>query len=89
MSNIASNMLKQLEATIGKNIYKTYANKDSDDANTPEQDAVYYIVKKGDTLGKIAKKYGTTVHDILEYNKKNYSRITESFIIVGWQLRIR
>ncbi|MBE5917318.1 MAG: hypothetical protein E7273_10815 [Pseudobutyrivibrio ruminis] len=32
MSNIASNTLKQLETTTGKSIYKTYANKDSDDA---------------------------------------------------------
>lgn len=35
-------------------------------ANKPK--AVYYTIKRGDTLGAIAKKYGTTVNQIVQWN---------------------
>lgn len=35
----------------------------------PPQPHIYYIVKKGDNLSKIAKKYGTTWKDIYNKNK--------------------
>ena len=47
--------------------------------------AVYYIVKTGDNLSKIAKKYGTTVDNIVKLNKiKN-----KNLIYSGQKLRIK
>lgn len=49
---------------------------------------VVYTVVKGDTLSKIAKKYGTTAKKILEANKPKYSKMTLNYILVGWELII-
>ena len=48
-------------------------------------DYVYYIVKKGDTLSKIAKKYKTTVKQLAKWNNiKNVN-----IIKVGQKLRVK
>lgn len=48
-------------------------------------DPLYYTIKKGDTLSKIAKKYGTTVKRLCQLNN-----ITETTIIRdGKKLRVR
>lgn len=47
-----------------------------------------YVVNSGDTLWKIANKYGTTVNAIVSANKEKYPKITPSFIRVGWRLVI-
>lgn len=47
-----------------------------------------YVVNSGDTLWKIANKYGTTVNAIVNANKEKYPRITPNFIHVGWRLTI-
>lgn len=48
--------------------------------------SIYYTVKAGDTLSKIAKTYGTTVADI---QKKNSNLIKNvNTIKVGWKLKI-
>lgn len=47
---------------------------------------VTYIIQKGNTLSRIARKYGCTVAEILEANSgliRNPNRIH-----VGWQLKI-
>lgn len=45
----------------------------------------YYAVKKGDTLTKIAKKYETTVQNLVKLNNiKN-----PDLILVGQKLRVR
>lgn len=43
-------------------------------------------VVKGDTLGAIAKKYGTTVNAIVLANRAKYPKISASYILVGWEL---
>lgn len=50
--------------------------------------AVLYEVKKGDTLGKIAKEYGSIVDTIVAANKATYPKITANYIVVGWKLKV-
>lgn len=47
---------------------------------------VYYVVKKGDTLSGIAKKYDTSVAQIMKWNPiiKDKNKI-----MVGWKLRVK
>ena len=57
------------------------------DASAPkkEDDAIYYTVKKGDTLSGIAKKYKTTQKQLIAWNNiKN-----KNLIIVGQRLRVK
>lgn len=49
--------------------------------------AVYYTVKKGDTLSAIAKKYGTTVSAIQKLNSSLIKNV--NLIQVGWKLRVK
>lgn len=81
--------------------YKEYDNAER---NCPAGYAVYndngeevyrntadrtHTVKRGDTLGKIAKEYGTNVDKIVKDNKTKYPKITASYIVVGWKLVIK
>ena len=81
--------------------YKVYDNAVN---NCPEGYAVFddkgnalyrmvavceHIVSAGDTLGVIAKKYGTTVENIVEANREKYPNIKTNFICTGWKLVIR
>ncbi|VAX36806.1 ErfK/YbiS/YcfS/YnhG family protein [hydrothermal vent metagenome] len=52
-------------------------------SNTPTPDAVMHEVVRGDTLGKLAKKYGTTI----ELIKQNNS-LKDNIIRVGQKLRV-
>ena len=45
-----------------------------------------YVVKRGDTLGKIAKRFGTTVDVIYNLNKDKIK--DKNLIKVGWKLLI-
>lgn len=51
--------------------------------------ACEYVVKTGDTLGEIAKKYATSVDKIVKDNKAKYPDITPNFIRTGWKLVIK
>ncbi|MBQ8130817.1 MAG: LysM peptidoglycan-binding domain-containing protein [Clostridia bacterium] len=47
--------------------------------------AKYYVVKKGDTLTKIANRYGVTRTQLMRWN----NRITDpDYIQAGWQIRV-
>lgn len=53
--------------------------------NKPKETKKYYIVKKGDTLSKIAKKYKTTVKQLAKWNNiKNVNVIK-----VGQKIRVK
>ena len=52
---------------------------------TSSSSAVYYTVKKGDTLSKIASKYGTTVSQIVKWN--NISN--PNLIYIGQKFRVK
>lgn len=47
-----------------------------------------YIVKKGDTLGRIAARYNTTVDKIVKDNLKSHKTITPNHIVTGWKLLV-
>lgn len=54
-------------------------------AEEPKPDVEYYIVKKGDTLSKIAKKFNTTVAWLAEVNHIE----NPNLIYVGQKLRVK
>lgn len=59
---------------------------------TPQPQPTMYTVKKGDTLGALATKFGSTVQNIINWNKAKYPLIgtgTESLIQVGWNIRVK
>ena len=47
--------------------------------------AVYYTVKKGDTLSKIASEYGTTVSQIVKWNNIP----NPNLIYIGQKFRVK
>lgn len=47
-----------------------------------------HIVKRGDTLTKIAKRYDTTVGAIVANNRAKYPKMTANYIVVGWKLKV-
>jgi len=57
---------------------------------TPERTSIIYVVQPGDTLSKIASRYGTTVTELVALNKDRYpSLVTNpSLIRVGWELLV-
>jgi len=59
---------------------------------TPTATSAYkiYVVQEGDSLSKIAKRFGVTVEDLIEANRAKYpSLVTDRATIeIGWQLRI-
>lgn len=66
----------------GENITGTL----SDSPLTPP--SACYVVKRGDTLYAIAKKYDTTIDRILEKNRENYPKIKADYIVSGWKLTL-
>lgn len=47
-----------------------------------------YVVKRGDTLSAISKKYDKSISDILALNKSKYPRISANYIVIGWKLTV-
>lgn len=58
------------------------------DYRSPDKEHIYYIVKKGDNLSKIAKKYNTTWKDIYEKNKEIIGN-NPNLIRIGLKLLIK
>ena len=76
---------------ISKPDYNTLSNAKSTDTTTvnikqeTNVNASYYVVKKGDTMFSIAKKYGTTLQQICDWNGiKNPDKIA-----LGQKLRVK
>ena len=53
--------------------------------NSNKNKIEYYIIKKGDNLTKIAKKYGTSVNQLIKWNNIKNANL----IYVGQKLRVR
>ncbi len=61
-------------------------NMKTENVNTAENTT--HKVVSGDTLTKIAHKYGSDIDLIVEANREKYSSITRNFIVCGWTLTI-
>lgn len=59
------------------------APKDTSSSNNGTK--VYYVVKKGDTLGKIAKRHGTTVNKLCQLNGIKQTKTLQ----IGQKLRVK
>lgn len=69
----------------GKSTAAPVAQQTSSSTSTSTSSKVYYTVRKGDNLGKIAKKYHTTVSKLCKLN-----HISERTILqIGRKLRVR
>lgn len=77
---------KKEESSIKRGNYaKEYFKKYYKEPKPPKEIKEYYIVKKGDTLTAIAKKYKTTIKQLAEWNKiKNVNLIR-----IGQKLRVK
>lgn len=70
---------------IGSNTWLNPEKYNMIDESKPQPKKEYYIVKKGDTLSKIAKKYKTSVKQLASWNNiKNVNLIK-----VGQKLRVK
>lgn len=47
-----------------------------------------HVVRQGDTLSALARKYGTTVSEIVAKNRGRYPRIRADYICIGWRLTV-
>lgn len=47
-----------------------------------------HIVRQGDTLSELSRKYDTTVAEIVAKNRGRYPRIRADYICIGWRLTV-
>lgn len=47
-----------------------------------------HIVRQGDTLSALARRYGTTVAEIVAKNRGRYPHIRADYICIGWKLTV-
>lgn len=47
-----------------------------------------HIVRQGDTLSELSRKYDTTVAEIVAKNRGRYPRIRADYICIGWRLSV-
>lgn len=52
------------------------------------QTPLVHIVRQGDTLSALARKYDTTVAEIVAKNRGRYPRIRADYICIGWRLTV-
>ncbi len=84
---------KRKTETIQKNINYTPSQVNNSGQNTntiPEpvithEGGTFYLIHKGDTLGKIAKKYSTTVANLMRLNPQIKNK---NLIYAGQKIRI-
>lgn len=76
----------KLEA-VGYN-YTEIQNRVNALLKAPTATSKTHKVVVGDTLSKIAVKYGTTVDKILANNRSKYPKIKANFIVCGWVLKV-
>ena len=76
-----------IQSIVAKLLGKTASITTTKPTATKTPATVYYTVKNSDTLGAIAKRYGTTVNAIMALNK---SLIKNANVIrTGWKIRVK
>ncbi len=84
--DFATGRLRKPEMTVYKHYFSIYSHYGQTDKESKAASAAqFYKVKKGDTLSKIAKKYGTSVSAICKLNKIS----SKAPIRIGQRLRVR
>lgn len=82
-NHLADNSI-QLGTSLQIGEIEIVAKEEVASAPKPEFENVEYVVKKGDNLGNISKKYGATIDDLKEWNNLENNNITlGSSIIVA------
>jgi len=51
--------------------------------------AIYAVVPAGSNLGIMAKQYGTSVAQLLVWNRSKYPSMTGNYVQAGWNIRVR
>ena len=84
--NFDNGNLRDTVLTLKRHYFNVGSHYGMTDAQSKAvTDAVYYRVKKGDTLGKIAQKNGTTVNAICKLNGISSKKVLQ----IGQRLRVR
>ena len=84
--NFDNGTLRDTVLTLKRHYFNVNSHYGMTDAQSKKAtDAVYYKVKKGDTLGKIAQKHGTTVNAICKLNGISSKKVLQ----IGQRLRVR
>lgn len=68
--------------------YKDSSTVASSSSGSSTSSSKTHTVVSGDTLSEIAEKNKTTVAAIVAANKVKYPKITASYIVVGWKLKV-
>lgn len=70
--------------------YDTIQKKVNERLSAPAVSPIINIViTAGSTLGTIASQYGTSVAQLLVWNRANYPNMTSNYIQAGWTIRVR
>jgi LysM repeat protein len=60
---------------------------EKEETAAPASGKTHFVVR-GDTLGKLAVKYKTSVQALVNANKAKYPKITANHIQIGWELNV-
>lgn len=85
---ISGNTVSASKPTTPSSSAELEAAQKQPDASPAGSAPIRHVVKKGDTLYSLAKKYGTTVDKIVADNIGRYPKMTARYIVTGWELTI-
>lgn len=71
---------------VGEVIFIGYTQKAADEKNVVDREYVYYVVRKGDSLAKIARKHNITLAKLIGMNP---GLAKQKYIFVGQKVRIQ
>ncbi|MBP6758191.1 MAG: LysM peptidoglycan-binding domain-containing protein [Flavobacterium sp.] len=86
-NNLSNN---SIQLGMSLQVAKNELNEKEELAVAPKMENVEYIVKKGDNLGNIAKKYGSSVDDLKEWNNLSDNNISlgKSLIVAKSEIAV-